>query len=283
MTNLVNCPVCNSHNINYKDLFFDPHYGNEGVFRYDQCKECNLVFQNPMRSDQELMSYYPSDDYYAYSAKFNVEKKKITSNGKKILDIGCGNGWVLNEFKNNGWEVFGIEPSKKAADIGNDLGLNIFNGTVLECDFSNNFFDYIHSNHSFEHIYNPNEVLEKLHNILKIGGKIQIGVPNYNSFNAKLFGKYWYYFGAPVHTFNYSPNNLIDLMKRYGFKNFELKHVSTGLGILGSIQILVNKNKKIKSEGFLLKSLWANRIAYGISILLNTLRLGDCIEVVAYK
>ncbi len=302
MENINNCPVCESSNLENYCQAKDRHYGNKGTFNLDQCLDCQLIFLNPMFNDDELTKFYPEESYYAYQAKYSIPKKKqprfrdkirktlfgysqkeVEIPGK-ILDIGCGSGWFLYQYRAKGWTVAGVEPSKAAAKIGNDEGLNIFNGTLLEANFKDDEFDFIHSNHSFEHIYNPNEVLNEIYRILKPNGKIQIGVPNFRGINSRLAKDYWYYLGAPVHTFNYSPNNLKRLLEKHNFNVQEINYASNAHGILGSLQIYANRNNgKTSHEGFISNSAFLRRIATYLAQLENYMNIGDCIEVVATK
>lgn len=304
MINILECPVCNSRNISLKYRVPDRHYRNEGMFTLDRCKDCGLVFLNPMYTDEELGKFYPEESYYAYHTEFdkvpvkNSFKRRLLNffllesgkknipdgENKKVLDIGCGNGWVLNQYRQKGWSVFGVEPGMAAAEAGNKAGLNIFHGTLLQAKFNANEFDLILTNHSFEHIYNPNEVLLEVFRILKPDGKIVMGIPNYSGLNRRITGKYWYFLGAPVHTFNYSVNNIKLLFAKQNFKVTGVRHVSGLLGIIGSFQIFLNRrNKKTSEEGFFINSKFFRLAGHYISKFQNLIKVGDCIEVTAVK
>ena len=304
MENLERCPNCESTNLTFHLKARDWHYGNEGEFNLDKCSSCGLIFLNPMMNDDELAKYYPQGDYYSFYRSYDIpeppprirERVKQMFFGKtskkekepeftgKILDIGCGNGWVLYQYKKKGWEVAGVEPSKVAADMGNEQGLNIFNGTLLESNFPDNEFDFILSNHSFEHIYNPNEVLKEIHRILKPNGKVTIGVPNVKGLNSKLAKEYWYYLGAPVHTFNYSDNNLSQLLTKHKFKVQQVNYVSNAHGILGSIQNYLNRKKHTTiNDGVIVRSKVLRLMAAYLARFQNYLRVGDCIDIIAIK
>jgi SAM-dependent methyltransferase len=286
MQKIESCPICSNDNFTSKGNYQDWHYNNKGEYSYSLCQSCNLVFQNPLYDDSELANFYPKEDYYAYKNNYHqVHTENQSKLNKRILDIGCGNGWVLAEYRQKGWDVAGVEPSKFAAESGNQTGLNIFNGTLLEASFQENYFDLVTSNHSFEHIYNPNEILIEVKKILKTNGELKIGVPNYNSFNSKLFGKHWYYFGAPVHTYNYSGKNLKLLIEKHGFEFIQINHVSGVLGILGSLQIIYNKliNRKNSSEGKIINSKFLFYVARVFINVQNKLNIGDCVEIVVRK
>jgi SAM-dependent methyltransferase len=303
MVQLKACPNCSCTSISSKFVVQDRHYGIKGDFNFDVCNDCGLVFLNPMPNNEELSKFYPEESYYAYHMNFPTPKKDSFLKGiaksilllnsreemkfdrpGKVLDIGCGNGWVLSQYKHKGWEVAGVEPSKVAAEIGNKAGLNIYNGTLLDAAFPSDKFDFVRSNHSFEHIFNPNEVLDEIYKILKPGGKLFIGIPNYAGMNSKLAKKYWYFLGAPVHTFNYSPRNIKQLLKRHNFEVTKIRHVAGSAGLLGSIQIYINrKNGKKSDEGRIANSKVLKLFGRYVGAIQNLFKSGDCIEVIAVK
>lgn len=302
MQQISNCPNCNSNSLADYLKAKDRHYGNTGEYATSICKNCSLVFMNPMPNDDELAGFYPPETYYSFHESIKNQqsplKQKIfkllcinfpTHDAKfptpgRILDIGCGNGYSLVKYKNTGWEVFGVEPSSVAAKVGNENGLNIFCGTLIDAKFPDNHFDYIRSNHSFEHVYNPNETLKEIHRVLKPGGKLFIGVPNIKGLMPKIFKQYWYYFGLPVHTFNYNPASLSAMLNKHNFIVEKTIHNSTWAGILGSIQVYLNRNtNKLSGDGFLLKFKPFKPVAGVFARLFNLLKMGDCMEIIAKK
>ena len=50
--------------------------------------------------------------------------------GKKVIDVGCGDGHVVKILSEAGADAAGIEPSRKAKAIGESQGLNIIEGYV---------------------------------------------------------------------------------------------------------------------------------------------------------
>jgi SAM-dependent methyltransferase len=295
------CEVCNSKDIHHFVTTYDRHYGwVDKSFSVYKCTNCELLFLNPMISEEELHSMYSQETYYSYqgfSTSKTSFKQKILKfffelspkdlifecSGKTILDIGCGSGEKLFFYKNNGAIVQGVEISNSASKIGNLSGLNIFNGTLLEARLPSNHFDYIRSNHSFEHLTNPVEVIKEMLRICKTGGKVFIGVPNTKSLTFKLFRKYWYYLGVPFHPFNYNPKNLSILLEKNNFEVDKIQYNGRFNGILGSIQIILNsKNKKKSDEGYFTNK-FTILFFHQIARILNLIKQGDCIEIIATK
>jgi len=297
-----NCALCGGDNFKTVYKTYDHHYGIKGDYTFDQCQNCNLVFLNPVPTEEYLTSQYPTD-YYAYQefyekkpslikkiykdylVKIKTKDPKFDAPGK-ILDIGCGSGLFLYKMKQQGWEVYGEEVNASAAKLGNDAeNLNIHIGDLMSAKYESNFFDYVRSNHSLEHITNPNEVLEEVHRILKPGGKLFIGVPNIDSFNARLFKEYWWYLCAPVHAFNYSIATLTQMLEKHGFVVEKVHHNGDYAGILGSLQLYLNRNIKsnAKSKGAFKNNKLLAIIAHRAAKVLNLLKVSDVMEFVCTK
>lgn len=265
-----------------------------------RCDQCSLVFLNPMYSDQELAALY-TNDYYAYQNHFHKSRWKEVlktfvlyrtgtrdprfSAPGRMLDLGCGSGWAMREMRDRGWETYGVEINRAAAALGSDtMGLNIFAGTLKDARFPSEYFDYVRANHSFEHIASPSETLDEIVRILRPNGKMLIGVPNVSGLNARIFGRYWWYLGAPVHPFSYSEETLAKFLRKHHLSVDQITYNSDYSGILGSVQIWLNRNTTRKSnEGMAINSgplrlgfQWAAKV-------LDLCHLGDAIEVVASK
>lgn len=294
------CPLCEGPRHEQIYLARDRHYGISGLYRIVRCFDCSLVFLNPMYSSEELAPLYPAD-YYAY--RDNVHRsgwkdifKRIlcfrsgTRDPKfakpgRMLDLGCGSGWYLHHMRGYGWETHGVEINDSAAALGRATwGLDIFSGTLKQAAFPADYFDYIRSNHSFEHIPDPNETLDEVRRILRPDGKILIGVPNIASLNARVFRQYWWYLGAPVHPFNYSVKTLSELLSKHDFRVQNISYNSDYGGIVGSAQIWLNRNTNRKStEGAVVNSIVMKGLGNWAAKVADRFRVGDAIEITAVK
>jgi SAM-dependent methyltransferase len=301
---LESCPLCNSSKLGVLYHTSDRHYGIDGMYDVGQCHECSLVFLNPMPDDSILVNLYP-DSYYSYqnfasnptisavrgfmiSALFLGRETKDPhfQSSCKVLDIGCGSGKFLSKVKNNGWETYGVEVSKDAAEIGKEkAGLDIFNGTLIEASYPSNHFDYVRSNHSLEHIYNPNETLQEVNRVLKPGGKFLIGVPNYDGLMAGIFKDYWWYLCPPVHTFNYSVKTLSLMLEKNGFKVEKVRYNSNFGGTFGSLLLIMNSKSGKMTMGTISNVLFILPMIIGhyLAKILDLFKLGDAIEIICVK
>ncbi len=297
--NPTSCALCDGSVFELAIRAEDHHYGNDGSWDYSRCLGCGLLGLNPMPSDENLGKFYPNT-YYSFQDFTKPESKSralirkllliklgtldpVFEKPGRVLDIGCGSGRFLYQMRSKGWGVFGVEPSKAASEAGKRLGaLDIFNGNLIEAGFPHDYFDYIRLNHSFEHIANPNEVLDEIRRLLRPGGKLLIGVPNIESLNARFFRAYWWYLGAPVHTYNYSADTLTAMLKKHGFRVERVNFNSDFSGVLGSIQIWLNRrSNRSSTEGFVFNSSILRVLAQRFAKATDILKLGDAIEIIS--
>ncbi|HCI53563.1 MAG TPA: class I SAM-dependent methyltransferase [Gallionella sp.] len=137
--------------------------------------------------------------------------------GQRLLDVGCGNGNFLVSAQEAGWQVSGIEPDAKAAEVAHDRGLEVTVGTIDDLSHIANFFDVITVSHVIEHVHEPREFLQHIHRLLKPGGIVFIDTPNIESSGARLFGKNWRGLETPRHLVLFTPNSLTKLLFDEGF------------------------------------------------------------------
>jgi SAM-dependent methyltransferase len=125
-----------------------------------------------------------------------------------------------------GYQVYGVEPSKdKATMIAKQFGEDRVFADYFDENFSKwdgKLFDVVSMMDLFEHVRNPNAILDKVHKLLKVGGYTIIYTANSLSVSRFLLGKNWYYFAA-VHLFIFSPRNIKKILQRHGFDIVKIK------------------------------------------------------------
>lgn len=114
----------------------------------------------------------------------DFKKRAGDPSGKKILEIGFGNGIILAMFAQAGAESYGLEIDDILSDIakknreiyGVDMDLQTYDG--VNFPFENNFFDYIYAVSVLEHVDDLVRVIEETGRVLKPGGKFYVSFPN---------------------------------------------------------------------------------------------------------
>tara|TARA_B100000902_G_scaffold12252_1_gene14932 strand:- start:66760 stop:67647 length:888 start_codon:yes stop_codon:yes gene_type:complete len=241
MLNKTKCDVCNNDKFEIYLKSKDFSVSNEN-FNIVKCNKCNFAFTNPRPNDECLGKYYISDHYishnntsksifdktYQFVRKYTLKiKYKIINSIKNkgsILDIGCGTGEFLNKFKEKGWKCKGIEPSKIARNIANkNYKLNIKEennlNNLTEC------FDIITMWHVLEHVADLNNTISNLYRIINDNGKIIIAVPNIESFDAKIYGKYWAAYDLPIHLSHFSKKSITKIFENHKFNLIGTKNM----------------------------------------------------------
>src|SRR5690606_5528135 len=127
------CPACHAAEI-IPDLEVVDYSVSKEKFRLLYCKSCTLKFTQDIPEQENMGKYYQFEDYISHTdtqkglintlyhrvRRFTlVGKRKLVTrvigkNQGSILDVGCGTGAFLNEMKNAGWNVTGLEPDEIA-------------------------------------------------------------------------------------------------------------------------------------------------------------------------
>ena len=77
--------------------------------------------------------------------------------------------------------------------------------------------------HSLEHVFSYKDTLSLISEILISKGNLIIACPNYESFDANYYKKFWAGFDVPRHYWHFSPNGLIEIMSQNGFDHIKKK------------------------------------------------------------
>ena len=163
-----------------------------------------------------LEMQYNSEKYYNNLFKQNLDASWDDAPGKKvilsalvnniktqknkILDIGCGNGYFINEIKKITLECdleqnyFGIDISEVAIEKAKNHypGITFEQMDATALTFPNNFFDIIFSYGVMEHVKNPFEALKNVHRILKDDGFFLMMIPALGHYRIDRTDEGWY-------------------------------------------------------------------------------------------
>lgn len=148
---------------------------------------------------------------------FSVMYLPAHTNGR-LLEVGCGNGWMLKSMQDLGWDVQGVDRDPAAVQYAKGQGLTVDLGTLETQRNSANYFDAVIMSHVIEHVHNPLGLLTECHRILKTGGRLVVVTPNSKSWGHKLFKEAWRGLEPPRHLHVFTPSALRDLAEKAGFQ-----------------------------------------------------------------
>ncbi len=175
------------------------------------CSNCGAQWQWPLQEEKTYEHLY-SDAYYKKiwgwseatdthvgKSKYFTSKKFIKllhsyKKGGKVLDIGCGLGYLLSFLQqdNYGYDVYGLELSHFAKTISEKrIGKGKIFKTVEELKKKKLRFDAILFFDSMEHIPDQDKLFDDLDMLLAPFGKVFVIMPDASSFSAKVMGKHW--------------------------------------------------------------------------------------------
>lgn len=231
--------------------------GEEFELHIDE--ELQLLKTFPQPLPEALGRYYESADYISHTDSkrslfekvyHRVKQKALRDKVKLIdktlgkrgalLDIGAGTGDFLVTANSAGWQGSGIEPNFKAKDIAISKGVNFIDSIELVGD---SLFDVVTMWHVLEHVPDVENQIRELKRVTKPNGYIIIAVPNFKSYDAKHYGKFWAAYDVPRHLWHFSK---IAIEKLFGREGLELVSIKPMLFDSFYVSLLSEKYKSGK-------------------------------------
>jgi SAM-dependent methyltransferase len=133
----------------------------------------------------------------------------------RILDVGCGLGYFLSGVDPR-WQRFGVEISDYAAEKAREYG-TIFHGELRRAKYEDRSFDVVTLYHVIEHMEDPERELEEIKRVLRPGGFLVVGTPNFDSACARRFGEKFRMLHDWTHISLFSAESLRRLLEDHGF------------------------------------------------------------------
>jgi len=247
----VNCGLCGSRDYRVLLRVKDYERGLPGIFLIVSCRQCQLVFLNPRPTEEGISFYYTQDEWSRAKGAVPIEAARISRRPWRetqafrcrpilahrqtgaILDVGCGDGLLLKFLSEKGWECHGIEVGSVAVEYARMQGLNVREARIEEISFPENSFDAVSFFGVLEHLHHPLEALRKVSSFLKKEGILYLGgIPNFNSFERRLFGKRWMSLNAPRHLYHFTPETTALLLAKSGYRVINSGLYSHEMGVV---------------------------------------------------
>lgn len=194
-----------------KDYYSKKYYQNKD----NKAKYCSQY-------DEDELNYYHNE-----IKRIHVVTEKNNVTNKSVLDIGCGEGFVLKYFKELGYDVCGL-------DFSNE-GIKNHNKNLLSDVIVGNVYDNLDSligkkrkfgivilKHVLEHVLDPISLMKQIKNILVKDSMLIIEVPNdFSKLQQHLLEKKMvdkkYWVATPDHLSYFNLQSLINLSEHCGY------------------------------------------------------------------
>lgn len=238
---LKNCPICDNHSFsNYLNV--EDYTVSHKEFTIQQCNSCYFLFTNPRPSEDEIGTFYQSEEYishhdegktlmskvYTSVRDYTIKQKvklinELAGKPGSMLDIGCGTGNFLQACKESGWQISATEPDSGAREVASKrVGASI-SQSIYSPQFVGKKYDIITMWHVLEHVHLLNETVKWLQEHLNPGGKIIIAVPNPQSYDAQRYGRFWAAYDVPRHLYHFTKKTMKLLMEKHSLRIIDIK------------------------------------------------------------
>ncbi len=239
------CAICGTPG-NATELYpanFDPEALNPAVFsarrlpdrihyRLVTCDACGLVRSDPV-ADPALLEQLYQQSAFTYGdevadlkrtyGRYLARLDQYGAHKEALLEIGCGNGFFLEEALARGYRtVRGVEPSRAAISQAVPMVRDSIVCDVMRAGlFAPASFDVICLFQVFDHAPDPADLLDACFAALRPGGLVLSFNHNVRAFSARLLGE-----RSPIidieHTYLYHPATMSRIFTAHGF---QIRHV----------------------------------------------------------
>ena len=204
------CPICETREYSktvyveklpedLKDANFAGRKDPDG-YHYEmlRCSNCSLLYASEIYDEEYSNQLYDEStfDYSnelkgltkSYSEILRKGLRELENDKDNFLEIGCGNGFMLNEALKMGFKnVKGIEPSKEAISFANEtIKKKIYHGIFDSDQIKEQLYDVVFIAMIIEHVVDANHFLNNIYKTLKPGGIIICICHNEKHFLSKI-------------------------------------------------------------------------------------------------
>jgi SAM-dependent methyltransferase len=206
-----------------------------------RCRSCGVATTDPWPTPAELYVAYggwyrppsgrfggPGDAALRHSRAALARRLGHIAPPGRVLDVGAGDGALLDGLRRQGREVVGIERTATRPDVA-ERELEEVEGEWAAIVFW----------HSLEHLPEPAAALERATRLLAPGGVIVIAVPNSDSLQARAFGDRWLALDPPRHLVHLTGGALQARLRDLGLRVGRVSYMRGGQVVFGWLEGLV--------------------------------------------
>jgi 2-polyprenyl-3-methyl-5-hydroxy-6-metoxy-1,4-benzoquinol methylase len=197
-------------------------------FRVVECQGCGLVYSTPILPPHVISRLYRDSPFIQEAQLSNMGRDyqdqirrllPLLPRKKRLLEIGCANGFFLRLARQLGFEeVWGVEPGKDAVQRADpDIRSRIVNVTFSADLFPPESFDMACCFQVLDHLLSPNAVLSDVHRLLRPGGLVLLINHNIRSWFPRLLGERCPMYDIE-HIYLFDKQTVSQLLRKNGFE-----------------------------------------------------------------
>ena len=219
------------------------------------CPDCGAGRTWPPLADDKIGAYYSQEYYGRENVRFNPLFESMTRLFQRrrsrvlhnrvprgpVLDVGCGRGYLLAYLRTLGYEPHGIELSEHAAwHARHRLHLDVITDDFVTSPHQRERFNAVVFWHTLEHFAKPAAAVARACELLRPGGLAAIAVTNFDSLQARFFGRHWFHLDIPRHYFHFGSRSLEALLARNRMRVVQIDHFCFEQNPYGWLQSFYN-------------------------------------------
>lgn len=256
------------------DYIIVKHKTRNSEHKIIQCPCCGLKQLYPLPSFKEDKDYYdrnPHDkettpdfsiediyEKWKYQNEYRIkylEKDVHIRKGEKILDFGCGYGFLMEMLNAKGYDVEGVEISEDRLNViknrqGTLEKVKSFN--LFDSDIPNECIERygtILAFHVIEHITEPVRFLKKMGEMMKMGGDLLLEMPNIDNILMDISPEFNDYNYIRDHVAYYTPELIKKVVEQAGFEVVTQKGVQI-YGLINNMNWVINGKPQLTAPNY---------------------------------
>lgn len=215
--------------------------------RFARCRSCESLYLPESPSQEQTRDLYAGERYFVksehepaggsellgYTTDYLADRDHIEQKFSEVLehielhlpergrllDVGCGPGFLLSSAHGRGWQARGVELNEWAARFAHDeLGLDVHVGALEGAGLGDGELDAVTMMDLIEHVAEPGAMVAEAARVLRPGGVLALLTPDAGSPVSRLLGRRWPEAQrAPEHVVLLSVRGMAALLDRHGF------------------------------------------------------------------
>ena len=203
-----------------------------------RCASCGFVCVPMNLSDDYYDDYLNVPSLSTQARRFQTEQAnefvaRFQLHGRKVLEVGCGDGHFLQALNLAGAECVGIEPSAEQRRLAGERGLSVESGILSRGRIlPTGPFDAFVTRQVFEHVEPMRDFLLTIRANLRLGAVGLVEVPNL----VKLSNEHRFFDFIPEHINYFTPRTLRLALELAGFEVVAVDDVDNGESLRALVQ-----------------------------------------------